>query len=53
LTAKLGLDAGLRVILSEGLKEINKDWELPDYEGGIQTLNMSSINLKAFLSLQF
>lgn len=49
----VGMDAGLRVILSHGLQERNENWELPDYEGGTQTLNLSSINLRIFLSLQF
>jgi len=50
----IGIDAGIRVLLSRNLREVNEGWELPDYvEGGAQTMNLSSIGLKAYLSLQF
>jgi hypothetical protein len=49
----IGIDAGMRILLSQGLKEINEGWELPNYKGGTQTLNFSSMFLKGYLSLQF
>ncbi|HAJ79686.1 MAG TPA: hypothetical protein DCO75_07930 [Fibrobacteres bacterium] len=49
----LGVDIGLRLLYSQGLKEVSEGWELPDYKGGTQTLNLTSINLRVYLSLQW
>jgi hypothetical protein len=50
----LGIDVGLRFLYSQGLKDVIDGWKLPDYRnGGTQTVNLSSINIRAFLSLQW
>jgi hypothetical protein len=48
----LGMDVGLRFLFSQELKEVSEGWELPNYRGGTQTLNLSCINLRIYLSLQ-
>ncbi len=48
-----GLDVGLRIILSRGLRADGAGRELLDPKGGIQTLNLSGGYTKAYCSLQF
>lgn len=49
----IGVDAGFRIIKSQGLIDIVDVCELSDYNGGTQTLNFTNVNIKAYISLQF
>lgn len=49
----MGIDAGFRIIKSKKLIDLYYGGEFKDYNGEAQTLNFSSMNIKAYVSLQF